>query len=77
MEFKEYIVKNFAPVVAILTSPETEQSCQEATGGSLADLLRPFASLTGLSGKTSPLPSLLLYYFSPPLFMCCLFWTTF
>ena len=51
MEFREYIVKHFAPVVAVLASPEAEKSCQDAAGLSLAELLRPFASLRGLSGE--------------------------
>lgn len=56
MEFKDFILERFSPVVMVISSPDVDAMVGEANGLTVPDLLRPHGFLRNLSGE-STLPS--------------------
>ena len=58
MEFRNWIMERFTPVVMVVSSPEADRMCEERNGLTVVDLLRPYGFFHHLSGVLSAYPFL-------------------
>lgn len=50
MEFRNWILETFTPVVMVVPSPESEAMVAEHNGLTIVDMLRPYGYFHHLSG---------------------------
>ena len=54
MDFRNWILETFTPVVMVVTSPEAEASVTEHNALTIVDMLRPYGYFHHLSGAALP-----------------------
>lgn len=65
MEFKDFILERFSPIVMVISSPEVDVMVGEANGLTVPDLLRPHGFLRHLSGESTDTPLKLIGFRYP------------